>query len=271
MSRGKDMITTQQEACTLIQISDTHLMDQVGLEFVKMDPELSFHAVMQHIQKQHPHLDAIVHTGDLAQVPVAETYARYLQFMQSIAVPSFQIPGNHDDATLFPFYDNKDQAHIVHLGAWSLVLLNSAVAGKIDGWISSEQLKQLDTYLTTFAEQHIVVACHHHPFIMHSKWIDQHCLKNTESLTDVLARHKNVKIVLCGHVHQDSCQEWQGIQFLSTPATSIQFKPHSDKFAIDNEDPGYRVLQLFKNGDFKTDVQRVNFGQEKINLKITGY
>lgn len=76
-----------QRDWTIVQISDTHLMDQDDLEFVQMNPEQSFHAVMQHIQQQYPHIDAIVHTGDLAQVPVQETYARYLTFMQHFGTP----------------------------------------------------------------------------------------------------------------------------------------------------------------------------------------
>ena len=55
-----------QRDWTIVQISDTHLMDQDDLEFVHMNPEQSFHAVMQQIQQQYPHIDAIVHTGDLA-------------------------------------------------------------------------------------------------------------------------------------------------------------------------------------------------------------
>lgn len=265
------MTALSQTSWTLIQITDTHLMDQVDLEFVKMKPELSFQAVMHDIQQRHPNLDVIIHTGDLAQVPVAETYTRYLKSMQAFGIEHYQVPGNHDDADIFPFYNNQNAVHAVHLGTWSIVLLNSAVKGQIDGWLDAEQLKQLDDILLQFPKQHIIIACHHHPFIMHSKWIDHHRLKNTEHLTDVLKRHNNIKMVICGHVHQDSCKEWNGINFLSTPATSVQFKPLSDTFALDDQAPGYRVLQLFADGNFETAVRRVSLGQQKINLEISGY
>ncbi|MEK5768894.1 metallophosphatase, partial [Acinetobacter schindleri] len=45
---------------TIIQISDTHLMDQPNLEFANMNPEQSFHEVMQHIQHNFPEMDALV-------------------------------------------------------------------------------------------------------------------------------------------------------------------------------------------------------------------
>ena len=88
---------------------------------------------------------------------------------------------------------------------------------------------------------------------------------------DVIAQHTNVKIVICGHVHQDSMNTWNNIQFLSTPSTSIQFKPHSQTFALDQVLPGYRVIRLKNNGEFETEVHRVALSQPQINIEISGY
>lgn len=260
-----------QRDWTIIQISDTHLMDQADLEFVHMNPEHSFHTVLKQVQQQYPHADAIIHTGDLAQVPVPETYARYLSFMQTTGIPFYQIPGNHDQAEHFPFHQNQNQVHVLHFGQWSIVLLNTAVPNQIDGWVSQQHLHQLEHILETYAQQFMIVACHHHPFDMQSKWIDQHKLKNTNNLLDVLNKHSNIKAVICGHVHQDSLREWQNIQFFSTPSTCVQFKPLSDHFALDDESPGFRVLSLKENGELDTVVHRVANTQQKINIEISGY
>lgn len=263
--------TTTQPDWTIIQISDTHLMDQQELEFAQMNPEQSFHEVIRHVQQRFPKIDALLHTGDLAQVPVAETYQRYIDFIQSLGVPHYQIPGNHDDAQVFPFHQNTNQVHAIHFGTWSMMLLNSAVPGKVDGWVEQAQLDQLDQLLGEYSQQYIIIACHHHPFSMQSHWIDQHRLKNADHLKDVLARHQNVKLVLFGHVHQDSCNEWHGIYFLSTPSTSVQFKPQSTDFALDQAAPGYRVLHLQQNGEFNTYIERVALSQQNINTEISGY
>ena len=274
MSKGSGMTlfsNNQQQCWTIVQISDTHLMNQEDLEFVHMNPERSFHAVMHDIQQQYPRLDAIFHTGDLAQIPVTETYQRYLQFMQTLNTPHFQIPGNHDDIAIFPFHLQSNEVHAIELGNWSVILLNTAVKGRIDGWMDAAQLQQLDQLLQQHAHQQVIIACHHHPFDMQSHWIDQHKLKNTESLIDVLARHNNVKLLLCGHVHQDSLNEWQGIQFYSTPSTCVQFKPHSQHFALGPEAPGYRVLHLNADGSYSTQVHRVEHFEQQINFEISGY
>lgn len=275
MSKELDMTLSSnhdnQRDWTIIQISDTHLMDQADLEFVHMNPEHSFHIVLKQVQQQYPHADAIIHTGDLAQVPVPETYARYLSFMQTTGIPFYQIPGNHDHAEHFPFHQNQNQVHVLHFGQWSIVLLNTAVPNQIDGWVAQQHLHQLEHILETYAQQFMIVACHHHPFDMQSKWIDQHKLKNTNNLLEVLNKHSNIKAVICGHVHQDSLREWQNIQFFSTPSTCVQFKPLSDHFALDDEIPGFRVLSLKENGELDTVVHRVANTQQKINIEISGY
>jgi len=275
MSKESDMTlyknNADQQDWTIIQISDTHLMNQEDLEFVHMNPEHSFHSVIRQIQQQYPDTDAIIHTGDLAQVPVEETYSRYLAFMQTLGIPFYQIPGNHDNIDIFPFYQHKNQAQAIHFGRWSLVLLNSAVHDRIDGWIEQEQLQQLDILLAKLQQQFVIVACHHHPFEMQSKWIDQHKLKNTQNLTDILAKHSNVKAVIFGHVHQDSCTEWQHIQFFSTPSTCVQFKPLSEDFALDDQAPGFRVLHLRANGELETQIHRVHTARQQINSEISGY
>ena len=256
---------------TLIQISDTHLMAEATAEFVNVNPEQSFLAVLTDIQQRYPHAAALVHTGDLAQEAQVATYQRYLNTMNQLKLPHFQVPGNHDDVALFPFYQQQNAAHAIDLGTWSLVLLNSAVPHQVDGWVNEAQLQQLEQLLAARPKQHIIIACHHHPFAMQSHWIDQHKLKNTEALTDVLARHNNVKLVLFGHVHQESCHTWQQIEFLSTPSTCVQFKPKSVEFALGTEAPGYRVLHLKNDGSFSTQVHRLTHLQQNINVEISGY
>lgn len=272
MSALSSVVPDQTKAAyTLIQISDTHLMDQADSAFVHINPEESFHAVLEDIQQRHANLDLLIHTGDLAQVPVPATYQRYLKTLAKFGWPHYQIPGNHDQAEHFPFHQGKNIAHIVHLGAWSIILLNSAVKDRVDGQVSAQQLQQLEQLLQQFPQQHIIIACHHHPLEMQSIWIDQHKLKNSSALQDILQRYAQVKVVLFGHVHQASAQQHQGIHYLSTPSTSIQFKPQSDNFALDQIAPGYRVLQLYENGKFDSHIQRLEHYDVTIKTDISGY
>ncbi len=78
-----------QKDFVMIQITDTHLLEYPHLEFVGMQPEQSFRAVIDLMRQQHPQIDMIVHTGDLAQSPTPVTYHRYLEHMQSLGIPFF--------------------------------------------------------------------------------------------------------------------------------------------------------------------------------------
>ncbi len=255
----------------LIQITDTHLMANAGSPFLYLNPEHSFHAVMDDIQRHYPHLDALIHTGDVAQEADSATYQRYLQYMQSLNINFFQIPGNHDDIDCFPFQQPLPKPTVIELGAWSIILLNSAVMGQVDGYITPEHLHALAEVLEQQQDQFVILACHHHPIAMQSQWIDEHKLKNSPDLMQVIEPYSNIKAVLFGHVHQDSFNTWNNIQFLSTPSTCVQFKPQQDDFALDQQAPGYRCLHLHQDGSFSTKVHRIEHCPSILNEDISGY
>ncbi|WP_286995074.1 3',5'-cyclic-AMP phosphodiesterase [Acinetobacter sp.] len=262
--------STQQHV--IIQITDTHLLEDPQQEFVGINPERSFHCVMQHIRQHHAQIDAIIHTGDLAQPPTPATYARYLDFMQSFGVPFFHVPGNHDHPEFFPFHQaSPSELSIVVLGNWHVILMNSAVVGQVDGWINDQQIQQLRDHLAAHPDTPTIVACHHHPFDMHSKWIDQHKLKNTPDLLATFKHYPQIRAVLCGHVHQESLHRWEHIDFLSSPSTSVQFKPRSDEFAFDTLPSGYRILRLNSDGQFDSNIHRIENMLQNINTEISGY
>ena len=264
--------TLSQKDFVMIQITDTHLLEYPHLEFVGMQPEQSFHAVIDLMRQTHPEIDLIVHTGDLAQNPTPLTYHRYLEYMHSLSIPFFQTPGNHDDVNYFPFHEeNKTAPTVVELGNWCVILLNSAQPNRIDGKIADAQLQQLPKLLTQLHDRYVMIACHHHPFAMQSAWIDQHKLKNSSDLLETIQPFSNVKAIICGHVHQDSITSWQGIEFLSTPSTCIQFKPKSEKFALDEEYPGYRYIRLKANGEIETQVHRLSNSQRLSSSEVLGY
>lgn len=264
-------LTPKNNEKIVIQITDSHLMDRAEASFVKMNPEQSFHAVIDDLRAQYPHIDAIIHTGDVAQVAKPETYARYQQYMQSLGIPFYQIPGNHDDISCFPFASPDPIPAVLIFGNWRFILLNTAVPNRIDGWIRTEQLIHLEQLLKEHQQHDVILACHHHPLEMQSHWIDQHKLKNTKQLTAILEQYNNIKAIICGHVHQDSLNVWNNIQFFSTPATSVQFKPKSKDFALDDLAPGYRSFRLKENGKFETQVHRLAHFTQNINKDISGY
>ncbi|MEB3755029.1 metallophosphoesterase [Acinetobacter sp. MD2(2019)] len=256
---------------TIIQISDTHLMEHPEQAFVGMNPEQTFHGLIQHIVATHPKIDAILHTGDVAQEATTATYQRYLDYMHSLNIPFFQVAGNHDDLQIFPYHQTSRISYI-ELGNWVVILITSAVTGHTDGYIDEQQLAQLTEWLDQFKERDIILACHHNPIQMASFWLDQHRLKNPQQLLEIVLRYPQVKAIIHGHVHQDFSQVIEHLQILAVPSTSVQFKPLSQDFALDLEAaPGYRCLTLGKDGHLASQIYRVPALLPKINQLISGY
>lgn len=98
-----------------------------------------------------------------------------------------------------------------------MVLLDSQVVGVPHGKLSEQQLQLLDNKLTEYPERHTLVLLHHHPLLVGSAWLDQHTLKESERFWDVVAKHSNVKAILCGHVHQDMNRIHLGARVMATP------------------------------------------------------
>jgi Icc protein len=145
-------------------------------------------------------------------------------------------------------------------GNWLIVLLDSTVAGESGGQLSAAQLEFLDASLRANASRHALVCLHHQALPAGSEWIDQLGLAQSERLTDTLKSHPNVRAVLWGHVHQQAHQRIDGIEWMSTPSTCVQFKPGSKTFALDDLAPGYRRIELHADGSIVTEVHRLGQG-----------
>ena len=63
----------------------------------------------------------------------------------------------------------------------------------------------------------------------------------------------------------------QGIRFLATPSTCIQFMPLSRDFSLDVAGPGWRYLQLHPDGRLATQVWRLPAGSFIPDAQATGY
>lgn len=69
-----------------------------------------------------------------------------------------------------------------------------------------------------------------------------------------------MRLVLCGHVHQETDLLHEGVRFISSPSTCIQFEPLSRDFGLDSKGPGWRYLQLYADGRIETQVHRLPAG-----------
>jgi Icc protein len=199
-------------------------------------------------------------TGDLTHDGSDAGYGRLRRALEPLAPEVMVIPGNHDDPQRMQAHFGQGsvrwQAHRV-LGDWQFILLNTACDDWAGGRVGPEQRRALEGYLASEPDRPALIALHHQPVPIAAPWLDAIGLSDGEALLESLGRHPQVRLALWGHVHQ-AYEAWHGaVRLLATPATSLQFMPHSRSFAEDDRPPGYRWVELRDDGEFNTGVERV--------------
>lgn len=244
----------------LLQFTDLHLYGDAGGELRGVATLPSLEATLATARKRQDGCDAVLLTGDLVQDDPSG-YKRVRALFGESTVPIYCIPGNHDvpqalESSLGtrPFQVGGSAVH----GEWLIVLLSSYLAGKAGGRLEPTELARLDSLLAAHPSHHALVCLHHHPVPMASRWLDTVSLENPAALFEVLDKHRNVRAMLWGHVHQAWEGTRNGVRLMCTPSTCAQFKPGSDNFAIDRRPPGYRWLNLHADGRIDSAVEWVD-------------
>lgn len=259
----------------ILQITDTHLFAGKDETLLGVNTWASFDAVLNAIEAQGREIDLIIATGDLAQDHTVEAYQHFAEGISRLPAPCVWLPGNHDfQPSMFNTLSEADIADAKHvlLGEkWQVVLLDSQVFGVPHGMLSDYQIEWLEKALALYPQRHTLVLLHHHPLPSGCTWLDQHSLRNPHMLDAVLQHYPLARTLICGHIHQELDQAWNGRRVLASPSTCVQFKPHCTSFTIDTVAPGWRWLELHNDGRVETDVERLLTQAFRPDLDSDGY
>lgn len=254
------MTSSDNTATYLFQVTDTHLFADASHKLKGVNPETSLQEVIALIRNQAQNLHGvqILATGDLVHDSSKAGYARLHRHLSVLNLPIVYIPGNHDDPTVMADVLSYRRHIRFEMPGWQCLMLNSYLAGSDAGMLDAGELAFLDEALASHANLHTLICLHHSPVSIASTWMDAIGLNNAAQFLDVIALHPQIKIVLFGHIHQLFDQQINGVCYMASPSTCIQFKPGSITSTIDeNQTPGYRWLKLYPDGCFETGVERV--------------
>lgn len=243
-------------ALRVIQLSDMHLRAEPGALLRGGDPEAGLRKVLSVIgQGEAPNLFLL--TGDLVEDPVTEAYERVRDLVGNTGVPAWCLPGNHDDPDLMRAELNRDglaTPRARRADGWLIMLLDSTLPGQAGGELGHGELATLADTLASYPDEPALVALHHPPVALGSRWIDELGLGDAGAFFDVIDANPQVRAVIWGHAHQAWEGRWEDTLLLGTPSTTVQFKPGADAFAIDARPPGWRELSLYPDGRIETHV-----------------
>lgn len=257
IGKPTDLSVGNNSIIKLIQITDTHILDQGHDEFYGFNTTDSLKNVISAINRKEQDADIILLTGDLVQEPSTTAYQKLAAILSSLTIPLYCLAGNHDDPEIMAYVMGVNGAganRLVKLGNWLLILLNTHLPGEHGGKLSSDELSFLNKTLERHTNQHVLIALHHHPFSINSAWMDKMALFNGDELLKIIDQYEQVKVIIWGHIHQAFEAIRNQKKFLGTPSTGTQFKPGSDVFALDDKPPGYRKILLHRNGDVNSQV-----------------
>jgi len=267
-----DCTLASEDVLRLIQVTDTHLMGSPGGRLLNVDTDDSLAAVIDLVSHLDFPPDAVLVTGDISGDGEASAYQRLDHALAAITAPSFWLPGNHDElqgATAFSerFVRTLSNAH------WLILMLDTQQDGAVGGHLAPGELDALATAVdrANAEGKHLLVAMHHPVHPVGCDWLDPQKVTNGNAFEVEVQRCRQQVIVLAGHVHQASDTTVNGVRYLTSPSTCIQFAPQQSAFKVDTAAPGCRWLALAAGGGVTTGVERVTNRQFPVDLDSGGY
>ncbi len=252
-----------QAPLRLLHLTDFHLFTHPQGQIKGVRTGESLGLVLEHAHDYLPDPDLIILGGDLAQDEQSATYEKVAMMVDRWRAPFMVTPGNHAsmpmlNQTLIPALGAISSCveHLL-LPGWQVIGLNSHAAGSIAGFLPDQELERLEQQLSDCSDRFALIALHHHPVDVGSRWMDRIGLKNRDALWRIIDRNPQVRAVLCGHIHQDFDCMRGSVRVLGTPSTCVQFAPRHDAFRLDAASPGYRWLELFADGSVRTGIERI--------------
>ena len=241
----------------VLHVTDPHLFADAASSLRGTVTDESLSAVLAHYQRSGWTADLIAMTGDVIQDDTAAAYDRFILHFASLGLPVHCVPGNHDVRSFMrealaspPFC----YCASVQIGNWLLTGIDSCLENEAGGHISDEELGRLEAILAATTAEHIAICLHHPPLPMGSKWLDQVGLRNAKEFLNLLTHSGKVRATFFGHVHQAVDQRHESIDIIGTPSTCRQFKPGSDDFALDEQPPAYRRIELSADGHVDSEL-----------------
>ncbi|MBY0564001.1 MAG: metallophosphoesterase [Hyphomonadaceae bacterium] len=205
----------------LAQISDLHIRaDDDGASVRQL------RAAMAHAQDYKA--EALLLTGDLSNDERPEEYAALAQALRDAPAPVYVLPGNHDDrqqirsALGAPAYLPADGplSYVIETLPLRIVMVDQIVPGETHGEFTRAQAAWLDGVLSAKPSTPTVVALHHPPFPTHDVLFDTIALRRQDLFADVIARHRQVVRIICGHHHRVIVGQVAHAPVVVAPSTS---------------------------------------------------
>lgn len=195
----------------ILQLSDPHIRVPGNPLSGRVETLPYFERAIAAVEQFRPRPDVVLVTGDIVDLMSAEEYAFARQALEKLSLPTFVLPGNHDEragmrAALGRYLGqvlNPDcLAYPIDQFEVRILMLDSVIPMSGQGRLGEEQLGWLEGTLASQPDRPTLIALHHPPFDVGIGFMEKYGLLDRDRLHAAIAPHAQVIGVVAGHIHR---------------------------------------------------------------------
>ncbi len=193
----------------IVQITDLHVRPHGMAAYRVAETNTMTERALRTIAALNPAPDAVVITGDLTDCGLVSEYSIIAEMLRRLLpMPVYAIPGNHDrrNNMIAHLPGTRHEDGFVQYAVDDLpvrlLMLDTVVPGAGHGELCDRRLRWLDRTLAAAPNRPTMIGMHHPPFVCGIAHMDAINLRNPEAFTAIVARHRQVQRVVCGHHHR---------------------------------------------------------------------
>lgn len=216
----------------IAQITDTHIKLPGKLAYQKVDTAAMLARCVQELLALKPQPDLILLTGDLVDLGRTEEYDHLKSILSPIRQRIIAVPGNHDEREAMrvafrqggylPAAGKFLQFAIDGEYPLRIIGLDTLIPMQGGGELCAERLAWLDATLRQKPDAPTLVMMHHPPFETGIGHMDKIGLKGREEFASIVARHPQIELILCGHLHRTIHANVGGRAAMTCPSPAHQ-------------------------------------------------
>ena len=238
----------------IVHITDTHLLEGGAPLHNTVDTVGHLRRALERAEESGLTIDAIVHTGDIADLGELDAYRRARAIIEPTAArlgcPIIWIAGNHDQRGPLRegIFDAEPTSEpvtsVTHVSGLRIIGIDTSVPGRGHGHLDEEQLAWLATELAAPAPAGTILALHHPPVSTQVRLLESFQLDNPHDLATAI-EGSDVRALIAGHFHYGVTGTLDGRPVSVATATSYTVRVDSPAQGFNGFDAEQAINFIF--------------------------